>query len=241
MAHTVPGYVPQHTYTPVTPTHAGAAVSEAAVCRQAGYLGFVATVAIIVGIAAVSMIPDQMNTTAINEALSQIRAHPTAEILAGWMFAIGLTALAPFTWLLVRTIDMSARLPATIGASVLSIGIAADVVCGMAMVTLGQHSSFTVIDPTTRAAGTALVAMINALDAFYNLALGSALILLGLSVRRSSTLPRWLGTSAIAVGALSLPVALEWHSRGAAAFQYVSGTLFLVWLVTASGLLVRKG
>jgi hypothetical protein len=211
----------------------------ATVRRLGGITGLTAAGLIVIGIVAVSMIPDQANSGELYRAITQIQANPRAELVAGWAFAIGLAALVPFAWLLVRTLDQPSRIAATIGATALTIGATANAVGAMTMIVLTRFSAADLSDPLVRRIQTTILTLGIALDAYYNLALGIALILIGNSMRQSAGWPRWLGVAGIAIGVLSLPVAMEWASNTAALFQYASGTLFLLWAITASVSMLR--
>jgi hypothetical protein len=196
-------------------------------------LGLVSAVTLLAGVIAVSLIPDQLNPGVAERALAEIGAHHQAEVIAGWMFAIGLATIIPFIWQVVRTIDEPGRMFAAIGACIITVGATIDVGASMLMVALGHGIAPWSADPMNRAIGSALLHLGASLDAMYNLTLGVGLVMIGRSMRQSGW-PRWLAKLAVAAGILSLPVSLEWYSPAAAAVQYASGTLVLVWVVGAS-------
>src|SRR4051794_10214269 len=99
------------TYAPSRPT----AASRASL-RMLAALGLFAAATVLIGIVAVSLIPDQLNPGDADRALAQMSAHHQAEVVAGWMFAVGLAAVIPFVWQVVRTLEEPGRMPAAVGA-----------------------------------------------------------------------------------------------------------------------------
>jgi len=234
MTHAAPDVL-HGTYTP--PVNASKAEQ---LLRALAITGFVTAATLLAGIIAVALIPDQLNSTAFDKALVEIAAHRHAEIIAGWMFAFFLTALIPFIWLVVRSLSESGRMPATIGACVLTAGATVDIVASLLLVAIGHGIAPSIGDPVARTIGIAMLNLGAAVDAMYNLALGIGLILIARSMRASGVWPKWLTRLALVAGVLSLPVSLEWYSQLAAAVQYASGTLFLVWVVGMSVVAARR-
>ncbi|HXT15725.1 MAG TPA: DUF4386 family protein [Gemmatimonadaceae bacterium] len=233
MTNTATGIISQGSYTP--PSHVGSQPSA----RMLALTGLFAAVAIIAGIVAVGFIPDQLNVSAVDKALVQIEAHHRAEEIAGWMFAVGLAAVIPFTWLVVRTLGETVRTPATVGAWIITVGVTANVVGGLTMVALGHTVAPALADPAMKSVAVAFIGLGVAIDSMYNLSLGIGMLMIGRAMRHSEW-PRWLANLALAAGALSLPVALEWYSPAAAVVQYASGTLYLVWAIGTSVVALRR-
>jgi len=213
------------TYSPVS---GAPAVRNA---RALAIMGVITAAAFVVGIVAVSMIPDQLNGGAFDKALTEIATHRHAEVVAGWMFAIGLATLIPFIWLVVRSLSDATRLPATIGACLITAGATIDIAGSLLLVAVGHGLSPSFADPAVRAVAGAMLHLSVALDSMYNLTLGAGLVMIGRSMRAGGAWPRWTANLAIVAGVLSLPVALEWYSELAGAAQYASGTLLLAWVV----------
>lgn len=234
MTHAAPDVL-HGTYTP--PANASRAEQ---LLRALAITGGVTAATLLVGIIAVGMIPDQLNPVGLDKALTEIAAHRHAEIIAGWMFSFFFAALIPFIWLVVRSLNDSVRLPATIGACVLTAGTTVGLIGTLLMVALGHGVVPSIADPASRAVGMGMLSVGSAIDAMYNLALGVGLVLIARPMRGGGVWPKWLTNLALAAGLLSLPVSLEWYSQFAAPIQYVSGTLFLVWVAGMSVVAAKR-
>jgi len=221
-------------YTPATATSPARGA-----LRALALTGAINAVTVVAGIIAMSFIPDQMNLAAPDKALTQIAAHHRAEVVAGWMFACCLAAFIPFIWLLVRSLNEATRLPATIGACIITAGATIDVAASLIFVTVGHALTPNMTDPAARTVGMAMLNFGASIDSLYNLLLGVGLVLIARSMR-ASVWPRWLGMVAVAAGVLSIPVSLQWYAPAVAVVQFASGTLLLVWVVGLSAIAFKR-
>jgi hypothetical protein len=208
--------------------------------RLLAWCGLAVVLTYVIGIVCIGAVPDATNVHALDKALREINAHNRLTVVAGWMFAIGLAVVVPFTWLLVSTLPEPLRERASIGAWVLSVGAIVNVIGSLILVMLGHFQPLVSQTTETSDISKMLLGFGISCDATYNFGLFVGLTLICAAMRASD---EWRGKTAtlgLVTGILSLPVSLEWYSEYAAMIQYLSGGLFIIWTIAVTVVARRR-
>lgn len=166
-------------------------------------------------------------------------AHPLATVLSSASFVVGLVLLAVFAVLAGLSERPERPGPFLAGLALLAVGAVLNA-AGCVTPAVAARFLETPLDAAGAAAGRGLLAVTLHLDAFFNLALGAALVLVNLGLGRASGWPAWLRGLGIVAGIASLPVALQFWADPFAMLLAISGPLWLAWFAAAAVRLARN-
>ena len=186
---------------PVTPDRVRSLRLAAAWAAAGGILGNV------LGVAFLQDVPSPYRPGDVGAWLEGTLAHPLATVLSSASFVVGLVLLAVFAVLAGLSERPERPGPYVAGLSLLAFGAILNA-AGCVTPAVAARFLETPLDAAGAAAGRGLLAITLHLDAFFNLALGAALVLVNLGLGRASGWPAWLRGLGVVAGIASLPVAL---------------------------------
>lgn len=199
--------------------------------RWGAAAGLFGVVGNVVAVAVLGDIPSAYRPDVVATWADEVVRAPLAASVSGVGFTLGLVGIAG--WALVMGIRLGTA-AGWVGAFLIAAGAllnAAGTPAPLVVVHLLQPACGET--DACRAAAMALLGASLALDATFNLLLGSGLVLVGraLLARRD---PRWLGGLVIAAGVASVPVSTQIVSAAGADLLAVAGPLWLLSIVLTS-------
>ena len=201
--------------------------------RLGAVCGALAVVANIVAVAVLSTgVGSAYRIDELGLWISQAQASPTTSDLAALLFMLGCAAFLPLGFALGRTQGSVWGGRAIAFAGTLNVAGPVFTIVATRTILPGCDGG------PCREEVAALFRRAIEFDAAFNLALGVGLILLGARTLKAK-MHRLLGLVSIAVGALTLPVALQFSSGAAARWLAVAGPLWLCVLIAWSIVLWR--
>jgi hypothetical protein len=165
---------------------------------------------------------------------AEYAARPLDIALSGWTFTIGLAALAVFFAMLPGLVRAGRpdlmRLGALLAAAGALLNASGTQAPTVAVTLVGQEGEAT----------RALLGMALALDATFNLLLGTGLLLVNAGLGAASGWHIWLRALGVVAGLASLPVAGQLHSGTFARLLAVAGPLWVAWVAAVAVRLFRQ-
>ncbi len=208
-------------------------MADRSAIMTASIAALVTATLMVVATAAVIRVPHFYDAADPAAWAAGIATKPSWTTASAWAFAAGLLVSVPFYVLLAGLMPRAMRGPAVAGAAMVSAAATLN-----AAASLGP---FIVAREVTRANATtdSLLAMAVAVDALHNAAIGVALLLFLKPMSRA----RWMPPAGLvlqgAAGITSLGAGLQSIWPPADKVVYVSGWLWVAWLVVTGIALLR--